>query len=77
MTVPAVSPVTTPTDVILAVPVPGVIDQVPPMVASVKAGVEEPMQTAAEPPAMAAMVGSAFMVRDFVAVFEQPPLVTV
>ena len=77
MTVPEVSPVTIPPDVILAVPVPGVIDQVPPMVASVKAGVEEPTQTVADPPAMAAMVGSAFIVREVVAVLEQPPLMTV
>ena len=77
MTVPEVSPVTIPPDVILAVPVPGVIDQVPPMVASVKAGVEEPMQTVADPPAMAATVGSEFIVSEVVAVLEQPPLVTV
>ena len=62
MTVPAVRPVTTPPDVMLAVPVPGVIAQVPPAVASVKAGVFDPIHTVTAPPAIAATAGNAFTV---------------
>ncbi|MNQ62248.1 hypothetical protein D3C85_765870 [compost metagenome] len=53
VTVPAVNPVTTP-PVMLAVPVPDVTDQSPPGVVLVKAGVEEPTQTVAAPPEIAA-----------------------
>ena len=61
----------------LAVPVPGVIDHVPPAVASVKAGVVAFTHTEAAPPPIAATAGSAFIVRGIVAVLEQVPLVTV
>ena len=61
----------------LAVPVPLVIDHVPPAVASVKAGVVDPAQTDVAPPARAETVGSALTVNEVVAVFEQVPLVTV
>ena len=61
----------------LAVPVPFVIDQVPPAVASVNAKVDEPTQTVAAPPAIAATVGSALTVKGVVAVFEQVPLLYV
>ena len=61
----------------LAVPVPGVMDHTPVPVASVKAGVVDPAHTVAEPPPMAATVGSALTVSDWVAVLEQLPLVTV
>ena len=54
---PDVNPVTTPAVVINAVPVPGVIDHVPPAVASVNAGVSEPTHTDIAPPAIAATVG--------------------
>ena len=77
VTVPAVTPVTTPPVVMLAVPVPAIIDQVPPAVASVKAGVAEFAQTAAAPPAMAATVGRGLIVNALVADAEHPPLVTV
>ena len=77
VTVPAVTPVTTPPVVMLAVPVPAIIDQVPPAVASVKAGVGEFTQTAAAPPAMAATVGRGLIVNALVADAEHPPLVTV
>ena len=77
VTVPAVRPVTTPPVVMLAVPVPATIDQVPPAVASVKAGVAEFTQTAAAPPAIAATVGRGLIVKDLVADAEHPPLVMV
>jgi hypothetical protein len=57
VTVPAVRPVTTPPGlVMLAVPVPATIDQTPPAVASVKAGVVALTQTVAAPPAIGATV---------------------
>ena len=76
-TLPAVSPVTTPPAVMLAVPVPLVIDHVPPAVASVKAGVVDPTHTEVVPPPIADTVGRAFTVREVVAELEQEPLVTV
>jgi hypothetical protein len=77
VTVPAVRPVTTPPAAMLAVPVPEVIDQVPPGVASVKAGVVALTQTVAAPPAIAETVGKALTTRGAVAVFEQVPLLYV
>ena len=68
---------TTPPLVMLAVPVPDTIDQVPPEVASVKAGVAEFTQAVAAPPEMAATVGRAFTVSDFVAELVHPPEVMV
>ena len=47
-----------------AVPVPFVIDQVPPKVASVNAGVVEPTHTIGAPPAIATTVGGALTVRE-------------
>jgi hypothetical protein len=77
VTVPAVKPVTTPPAVILAVPVPGTIDQVPPAVASVKAGVVELTQTLAAPPPIGDTVGRALTVNDCVAEAEPQLFVTV
>ena len=57
----------------LAVPVPAVIDQVPPAVASVNAGVVAPIQTEVAPPPIAATVGRAVTVSALVAVFEHVP----
>ena len=54
---PAVSPVTIPDWVIFAVPVPGVMDHVPPVVASENAGVKEPIQTEAAPPPIGSAEG--------------------
>ena len=61
----------------LAVPVPLVIDQVPPAVASVNAEVVDPAQTVAAPPAITDTAGRAFIVSVDVAELEQVPLVTV
>ena len=72
VTVPAVNPVTTPPEVILAVPVPSIIDHVPDGVASVKAGVVAPVQTDEAPPAIAATTGSAFIVKALLAKFTHP-----
>ena len=58
VTVPADKPVTTPPVFMDAVPVPGVIDQVPPDIAFVNAAVEAPVQTVAAPPLIA--VGAVF-----------------
>ena len=77
VTVPGVNPVTTPAAVILAVPVPFVIDQVPPAVASVKAGVSVLTHTVVAPPPIAATTGNAFTVNEVVAVFVQVPLLKV
>ena len=75
VTVPAVKPVTTRVDVfILAEPVPFNIDQVPPAVASVKAGVVAPTHTVAAPPPIAATVGKAFTVSDLVTVVVPQPV---
>ena len=59
LTFPAVVPVNTPPAEILAVPVPGITDHVPPAVALVKAGVDAPVHTVAAPPAIAAGKGFA------------------
>src|SRR5450432_3569022 len=67
VTVPAVEPVTTPPDVMVAEPVPLVIDQVPPVVASLNV-VETPTHIEAAPPVIDVTVGEPFMVSDFVAV---------
>jgi hypothetical protein len=77
VTVPAVKPVTTPPVVILAVPVPATIDQVPPAVASVKAGVVAFTQTLAAPPPIGDTVGNGLTtcVLLAVAVPHDPPLV--
>ena len=72
VTVPGVNPVTTPPEVIVAVPVPLTIDQVPPTVASVNAGVEEFIHTDEAPPAIAETVGNATTVKDWIAEFEHP-----
>jgi hypothetical protein len=77
VTVPAVRPVTTPPAVILAVPDTGTMDQTPPPVASVKAGVVDPTQTLTEPPPIADTVGKAFTVKDCVAEPEPQIFVTV
>ena len=75
VTTPAVIPVTTPPLVMLALPDPEVVDQVPPLVPSVKAGVEEFTQTVVAPPRIAATIGSAFTVVavDEVALFAVHP----
>ena len=62
ITVPAVSPVTTPPEVMLAVPVPATIDQVPPAVPLVKGAVAEFTHTESAPPAMPATVGTVLTV---------------
>ena len=58
-----------------AVPVPETIDHVPEEVTSVNAVVVEFTHTVAEPPVIAATVGSALTVNDLVADAEHPPLV--
>ena len=73
-TVPAVNPVTTPPVVTEAVPVPAIIDHVPPDCAFVKAGVEAFAQTDVAPPLFAANTGNAFTVTNtavLVALFVQ------
>jgi hypothetical protein len=55
----------------LAVPVPGIIDQVPPGVASVNAGVVAPGHTVAAPPAIGATEVPAFMTTVAVVVLVQ------
>ena len=62
VTFPAVTPVTTPPALIVAEPVPFMIDHVPPPVAFVKAGVVVPVHTVAAPPPIAA--GNGFTVID-------------
>ena len=59
---------TIPPVVMLAVPVPFVIDHVPPVDASVNAGLVDPRQTVAAPPPIADTAGVAFTVS--VTVFE-------
>jgi hypothetical protein len=61
VTSPAVKPVTTPAT-LLALPVPDTTDQVPPDVAFVKAGVDEPTHTLVAPPDIAPTVGRAVTV---------------
>jgi hypothetical protein len=77
VTVPALIPVTTPPEVMVAEPVPFVTDQAPPDVASVNAGVEAPAHTLAAPPPIAATVGTSFTVSGIVAEAEPQLLVTV
>ena len=72
-----VSPVTTPLVVILAVPVPGVIDHVPPTVASVKAGVVAFTQTVVAPPETGLTTGNGFTVKVCVDELVHPPVTTV
>ena len=60
-TLPADIPVNTPPALILAVPVVAITDHVPPPGALVKAGVDAPVQTVADPPAIAA--GKGFTVK--------------
>ena len=76
VTVPAVKPVTTPSCAMLAVPVPGVIDQVPPVVASVKAGVVEFTQTVVAPPLIdpAVTIGFTVSVAGLEGVLPQVPI---
>jgi hypothetical protein len=62
LTVPGVKPVTTPPEVIDAVPVPATIDQVPPDCVLVNAGVVPFTQTEVAPPVFAVKVGNAFIV---------------
>jgi hypothetical protein len=64
--VPAVTPVTTPPAEIVAVPVPAVIDHVPPGVEFVNAGVVEPVHTDVAPPPFAFTVGTALIVTEAV-----------
>ena len=73
VTVPGVNPVTTPAAVILAVPVPLVTDQVPPAVASVKAGVLELAHTVKDPPAITDTTGNGFTVTLTVCVASMSP----
>ena len=61
-----VKPVTTPSVLTDAVPVPATIDQVPPDCAFVNAGVDVFTQTVVAPPVLADKVGKAFTVREFV-----------
>ena len=74
MAVPAVLPVTTPPAEIVALPVPLVIDQVPPPVALVNAGVVAPTQTLAAPPPIAA--GDGLTVNEPALVAVPPAVVT-
>src|SRR5579862_5344187 len=76
ITVPAVCPVTTPPCVMMAVPVPFCIDQTPPAVASVNAGVVELIQTELAPPPIAAAVTAGLIVSAATA-SEDPQPVTV
>ena len=71
---PVVTPVTTPPPEIVAEPVPFVIDQVPPPVAFVNAGVVLPTHTVADPPPMAA--GNGLTVKVAADVAEPPDVVT-
>ena len=61
----------------VAEPVPLVIDQVPPAVASSKSIVEAPTHTVAAPFVIAATVGEPFIVREVLTVVEPQVLVTV
>src|SRR5437868_1772970 len=61
----------------LAVPVPFVINQTPPLVASVKAGVLALIHTEAAPLPMAATVGKAFIANGVLALLLQSPEPTV
>src|SRR5579862_9935543 len=74
VTVPALTPVTTPVCAMVAVPVPLIIDQVPPATASVKAAVVEPTQTDDAPLAIAAGATFGLTVRGAVTVLEPQAL---
>ena len=74
VTVPAFPPVTTPPCDIVAVPVPGNIDQVPPAVASVKAAVFAPAHTVDAPPAIATAVTVGLTVNGAVTVLDPQPV---
>src|SRR4029079_14666818 len=74
VTDPAVTPVTTPPEVMVAEPVPFKIDQVPPAVASVKAGVVAPTHTVDAPPPIAATTGAPLTVRAAVTVVVPQPV---
>ena len=65
---------TTPPVDILAVPVPFIIDQVPPGVASVNAGVFEFSQTDIAPPVTGEMAGNASIVRGALTELVHVPL---
>ena len=69
-------PVTIPPAVMVAAPVPLVMDQVPPAVPFVKAAVEAPTQITAAPPAIAGTTGTVVMVRGLVTVVVPQALVT-
>jgi hypothetical protein len=74
VTFPAVKPETTPDALIVAVPVPLVIDQTPAVVAFAKAGVEDPSHTVAEPPVIGATTGNVVLPETItVAVVELQP----
>src|SRR5579862_9887679 len=75
VTVPALTPVTTPPCVMVAEPVPSTIDQVPPATASVKAAVVEPRQTDSAPLAIAAGATFGLTVSGVETVFPEHPLV--
>ena len=68
---------TTPPEVMLAVPVPETIDHTPEAVASVNAGVVEFTQTEAAPPPTDNTSGALLMVIAFLTVVVQPLLLTV
>ena len=74
VTVPAVIPVNTPPEVMLAFPVPAITDHIPPAVASVNAGVAEPAHTVEAPPAIAEITGREFIVSEEVAELVHVPL---
>src|SRR4029077_18174009 len=74
VTDPAVTPVTTPPAVIVADPVPFNIDHVPPVVASVNAGVAAPTHTVVAPPPIAATTGAPLTVSEVLTVVVPQPL---
>ena len=76
VTEPAVTPVTIPPEVMVAEPVPLVIDHVPPAVASVNAGVDAPAHTLAAPPPIVATAGTSFTVKEAVTVVVPQSLLT-
>lgn len=75
--VPAAVPVNMPPAVMLAVPVPAVTDQVPPAVALVKEGVDDPTQTEAAPPPIAFTEGAGKTVKVPAEVAVPPAVTTV
>ena len=72
LTVPAVTPVKTPEALIVAFAL--LVDQLPPRVVFVNAGVEAPVQTVAAPPAIAA--GKGLTVKVAADIAEPPGVVT-